>query len=398
MKRETTENNISTKRIAYVIGTVALFILGTSIMAFRAELLLDELFCLIMVNLVFLAVYFLVLMKKRRSGQLFSRSTGYGKFFLLMVFAWICEVLFCYLPEYFAPMMLLGVLLTTLLDESLSLSLGIYFIMTQCITCGLSTNVFYCYCILCILGVLLSGFLKSNTRVEALYVYIIYFLINVTIPVIFYYITYLEIHPKTFVYGIANGLVNCVVLLIFYHPLYHWTRDEEKVSYGWLIEDEYSLVKDIRNFSLAEYNHARRVSRLSALCAKEINANAQCAACAGFYYRLGKIEGEPEIDNALKVANNHCFPADVMDILEEYGGIIRLPQTPESAIVHMVDALVTKVEILDKDTMSSTWNQDIVIYQTLNELSQKGLYDESKMSMNQFLKIREKLVQEDALL
>ena len=75
-----------------------------------------------------------------------------------------------------------------------------------------------------------------------------------------------------------------------------------------------------------------------------------------------------------------------------------MPQTPESAIVHMVDALVTKVEILDKDTMSSTWNQDMVIYQTLSELSQKGLYDESKMSMNQFLKIREKLVQEDALL
>ena len=64
----------------------------------------------------------------------------------------------------------------------------------------------------------------------------------------------------------------------------------------------------------------------------------------------------------------------------------------------MVDALVTKIELLDQDTMSSTWNQDMVIYQTLNELSQKGIYDESGISINQFLKIREKLVREDSLL
>ena len=110
------------------------------------------------------------------------------------------------------------------------------------------------------------------------------------------------------------------------------------------------------------------------------------------------MEGEPEIDNALRLANNHCFPTDVMAVMEEYGGVLRLPQTPESAIVHMVDTLVTKIEVLDQDTMSSTWNQDMVIYQTLNELSQKGFYDESGLSINQFLKIREKLVQEDSLL
>lgn len=397
MKRETTENNISTKRMIHVIGILVLFVLGTIVMAFRAELLLDELFCLITVNLSFLAVLVLALMKKRRSGQLFSKSTGYGKILLVLGVVWIGEVLFCYLPEYFAPVMLMGVMLTTVLDEAMSLSLGIYFVIIQCVTCGLGTNVLYCYCVLCILGVLLSSFLKNNTRVESLYIYILYFLINVIIPIAFYYIAYLEIQRMTFLYGIVNGLVNCGVILVFYLPLYHWTKEEVTTKYSWLMEEEYSLVKDIRNFSTAEYNHARKVSRLSALCAREIGANAGCAACAGFYYRLGKIEGEPEIDNALKVANNHCFPVDVMNILEEYGGIVRLPQTPESAIVHMVDALVTKIEILDKDTMSSTWNQDMVIYQTLNELSQNGWYDESKMSMNQFLKIREKLVQEDAL-
>ena len=103
------------------------------------------------------------------------------------------------------------------------------------------------------------------------------------------------------------------------------------------------------------------------------------------------------IDNALKLANDYCFPNDVTQILAEYGGIIYLPSSKESAIVHMVDSVVTKVELFDKDAMSSTWNQNMVIYQTINELSQKGVYDNSGLSMNQFLIIRNILANEDIL-
>ena len=38
--------------------------------------------------------------------------------------------------------------------------------------------------------------------------------------------------------------------------------------------------------------------------------------------------------------------------------------TKESAIVHMVDKVVTKLDLLDKETFSTTWNQDMVIYQS----------------------------------
>lgn len=368
-------------------------------MAYGCELLLDELFCLLAIDVMFFLTWILALMKKRKDGELVAgRSSSYGMLLLLLFISWICEVVFCYLPEYFAPMMLLSVLLTTVLDEMLSLSFGLYFIIVQCMTCGYSVTVLYCYCMASILGVLLSGYLKRKNHIENLSVYILFFLINITIPVIFYYLAYLEIQAQTFLYGICNGLINSVVIMLLYRPLYERTQMEEVINYGWFLEESFPLVKDIRKFSTAEFNHAKKVSKLSDVCAREIGANAPCAACGGFYYRLGKIEGEPEIDNALRVANNYCFPSDVMDILEEYGGILRLPQTPESAIVHMVDTLVTKIELLDRDTMSSTWNQDMVIYQTLNDLSQRGFYDEAKMSMNQFLKIREKLVQEETLL
>ena len=86
-----------------------------------------------------------------------------------------------------------------------------------------------------------------------------------------------------------------------------------------------------------------------------------------------------------------------MTILAEYNGEKQLPGSIESAIVQIADMIVTKFDLLDKDTFSSTWNRDIVIYQSMNEKSAEGLYDNSGLSMNQFLTIRELLVKEEML-
>ena len=85
----------------------------------------------------------------------------------------------------------------------------------------------------------------------------------------------------------------------------------------------------------------------------------------------------------------------MIQILLEYNGEQKLPSSKESAIVHMVDACLKKIEMLNSQKLSSSWNQDMVIYQTLNELSASGIYDESGLSMNQFLKVRELLVREE---
>ena len=89
--------------------------------------------------------------------------------------------------------------------------------------------------------------------------------------------------------------------------------------------------------------------------------------------------------------------SDWMEI-EKERGISVTSSVLQSAIVHMVDGLLKKLEVLDEDTVGSNWNQDMVIYQTLNEYSAAGLYDRSGLSMNMFLKIREYLVNEEALL
>ena len=139
-----------------------------------------------------------------------------------------------------------------------------------------------------------------------------------------------------------------------------------------IIREEYPLVTDIKNYSKAEYVHAIKVATIAKKCAAEIGCNEMTATAAGFYYRLGVLEGEPLFENRVRLASQNCFPPAVIQILSEYNGEERLPSSKESAIVHMVDTCIKRIEFLSSQNLSSSWNQDMVIYQTLNELSSTG--------------------------
>ena len=132
-------------------------------------------------------------------------------------------------------------------------------------------------------------------------------------------------------------------------------------------------------------------------CAKEVGYRANLCLAGGFYYRMGRWIGEPYIKNAVNKAESLCFPAELISILAEYYGEEQLPSSPESALVHMVDAVVIRLEAMEQNVGQSVWNRDIVIYQTVNDFSSSEIYDHSGMSMNQFLKIREFLAKEELL-
>lgn len=391
------ESKLSSQRLRYCALIIVIFLLGSLHLTLRNAMLIDELLCVLTIDIFFLVIFFLALHRKRVLGQLKgNRSTNYRNLTIVILVAWLLLTVFSYLPDFFAPVMLIVFLLVPIMDDTLAICIGLYMNCILCLTSGLSMYVMYCYTILTICGVLLAAYM-SNKK-DILGIHLIIFSTNIVVPVIFYYFAYLEIDVRIFLYGVVEGLVSCGFLFVYHRFATPVLVQEEMHKYDDIISNDYPLVNDIKQYSMAEYQHGLRVSRLSHACALEIHVKEKTAACGGFYYRLGKMEGEPEIDNAVKLATNNCFPNDVIEILKEYNGILRLPQTPESAIVHMVDHLVTKMELLNRNTMSSTWNQDMVIYQTLNELSQQGFYDQSGLTMNQFLKVREKLVMEDMLL
>ncbi len=392
------ERNLSIRRMFYILTIFVTFLCGTWFLAMQNTLLLDELICVLVFDVVFLSIFVIRLMRERISGALFYQGTSYYRFFILFAMGWIIAIAGSYLDDYLMPIGLLVFWLASGLTEAMALEVGLYFVVLICLLCGRGTYSIFCYCLILAGDAFFAGYFISIKEKKIILAKIMMYLMcglyQLCLPIMFYYLNFGKVAKSI----VGPLVIEAVCVVFFVAILFPWlitfNRSERRTSYDMLLEEDYPLLEDLRRFSESEYFHAIKVYELCSICAKEINIDVKACAAGGLYYRIGKMLGSPEIENAVKEATNRCFPPEVIAILEEYEGEKRLPQTPESAIVHMVNALVERIELMDNEEMENSWNEDMLIYQTLNEFSNTGVYDQAKLSMNQFLRIREKLVQE----
>ena len=385
------EDIFSMKRLTAILNMLAGLIGLSLFWAFWYRFTFDQIITFCILSLLFFLVFLVFLFMERKNGRLLNNpDSSYQRIsrgFLVMLVVYLG---YSFLPDYCAAVMLPAMFLALLSNIAVGMVCGLYLDILLCMVSGSSYYELATYMVMTMIGALMAVLFEQKKY--RIYMNMIVLFISISVPGLFYYLGSFKMNVHLFLYGTVGGLLTSLLFLLLYDKIAFRATHEISLTLKEIIAPEYPLVKEIQNYSQMDYVHAVNVSRTAYQCALHIGADAEVTAAAGFYYRLGKLEGEPFIDNGVMLAKQNCFPAQVVEILSEYNGEQKLPSTKESAIVHMVDAVITKFELLDKDTLSSTWNHDIVIYQTVNEKSASGLYDNSGLSMNLYLKIREYLV------
>lgn len=381
------------RRINLILMIIFLTALSMSF-AFRNHSMPDGYLSYLILDGIYIMMMLYLLENNRIHGQLHNNpATDYKMLMLTFGGLCLCFFFWYYMPIYTAPVAVASLLLGAVANPMISVSLTFFLSMSLCMATGAEFYEIVLYGILILIGAELSVTLRQKRL--RIYASIILLVCAGCLPELFYYMAYAQNHDNALFFRlIVNG-----VLILCFNGIAVWLYDRVDHSaedaLRRLISEDYPLLKEIKAYSKAEYVHAMKVSTIARKCAKVIDADEFVVAAAGFYYRVGILEGEPFIQNGVLLAKENCFPDSVVSILAEYHGEEQTISTRESAIVHMVDACVIRMEMLTSKNLSSTWNQDMMIYQTLNELSETGIYDMSGLSMNQFLKIRELLVRED---
>ncbi|MCR5097333.1 MAG: hypothetical protein K6B14_00125, partial [Lachnospiraceae bacterium] len=230
------------------------------------------------------------------------------------------------------------------------------------------------------------------------HLYVLLLIVQFSFPLIYYEFSYGRLSVSFLISAAITSLLVTLVVMFSYKWLLRLDADEELISYEMYLEDDFSLAMELKKFSGREFAHAKKVSELAMHCAAEIGMDIHLAGVAGLYYRIGCVRGEPLINHNVEIASEYCLPDAVKQILAEYQGIMEKPSTIESAIVQMVDSLVSRTDALGEDKMESSWNQEMLIYQTLSEHSNNGMYDDCGLTMNQYLRIRDCLILKENLL
>ncbi|MFP3152954.1 hypothetical protein LQZ18_00715 [Lachnospiraceae bacterium ZAX-1] len=350
------------------------------------------------VGLLFCGVLFHVLLvlsmewNRMRKGCFDEKANNFARITIAYVVCSASTVGCLFFPEYVCPVFVFSALMTMVSTSFIGMISGTYFSLLLCLSGRGSIYLLACYLLLNICGCIMIEYFgnKKNQLWNGLVALTFCF----CCVMLFSYLEEFQVKQTIFLHGIVNGTLSAGLALLFHYMLDTKMDHKKEYTMRKIIREDYSLVRAMKAHSKIDYEHARKVSDIALQCAKMVDANFNIAAAGGFYYRLGKLEGKPYIENGVNVARRHLFPREVIDILSEYNGELMLPSTIESALVHIVDTVVAKFELIDKATLSSSWNQDIIVYQTLNEKSAQGLYDKAGLSMNMFLKIRDYLIKE----
>lgn len=387
---------ISIYRVLPCIAIVFSALLTAAILCYWNQLQFDEIFCVGIVALGILPVFIFEMSYERRRELIGNNiQTKYERIALGFFLCCVLMLGISFLPEFFRPVMFFPLIMMAFSNANLGFMAGMFLNILLTLTTGGSYQELLAYSIMItIAGVLGKSLKHKEYRV---YIGMLLFFVNLLFTCVFYYWANERIEILQFGYAAAIGLVIALYGIFLFPKNEKKTEEETVYFYEHLLQDDAKLLLAIKDYSPAEYRHARKVSDIAYKYAKSLGLKPDLAATAGLYYRLGRLEGEPLVENGVLLAEKHCFPLDVIEILKEYGGEKQLPSTPESALVHMIDAVSLKIELLDKQVGSSQWNREVLIYQTLNEYSSAGLYDKSGLSINAFIKIRELLSKEELL-
>jgi membrane-associated HD superfamily phosphohydrolase len=362
---------------------------------------IDEIVELLLFDVIFLALFSYLLENERLSGNIASDTEhDFGTIAMGYCAMMIYSVALVFLPEFSRPVMIIALIMELLSDPVIAIAAGIYMTSVICLVADAPSLEYMMYVMLILAGAVIVNSMERDTSDSRNITsrLILIFSVNVAFAVVFPYFLYREPSYLYPVYGVVTGLFSDIFMAFFFRKMAHNKKNEITDKLSDILDEQYALAKELKEFSKAEYIHARRVSKVASSCARYVNADDELAAAAGMYYRIGILEGEPLSDTGERIARGACFPTAVTKIISEYGGEHELPSNAESAIVHMVDGLIKKMEVLSEESTGSKWNQDMMIYQTLNDFSAQGIYDKSGLTMNQFLKIRECLLNTDELL
>lgn len=385
------------KRYVNIVLMLLVTLVGSAVISLMHGSYLDEVIIYLIVGASFMALFLFMLEHNRMQRAISSnRETTFRRILHGYIWAWGIVLLSSFLPEFLKPMLAVTFIMAAFGTQSIAMCTGMFLNAMLCLALGSTIQEMILYTLMTLFGCILSEAIENN----AFHVWykLITIALSTALPALFYYLAYREVKISLLFFGALEGILIVFLLHLFYLNAVTEKEAEVPDMIEDMLDDSYPLNREMKSFSKADYQHAKRVSRLSAKCASLVGADEKLCAVAGFYYRVGILEGDSIVGSGVRIAQRECFPEAVIRIISEYNGERNVPSSIESAIVHMVDALIKKIEVFDSDTMSSGWNQDMVIYQTLNDFSAQGLYDKSGLSMNMFLKIREYLVNEEALL
>ena len=306
---------VSRKRINKMIAIFMVMITYSLLLGILKGMLLDQLLCMIILDLVFCAILTFLLEHQRLAGKLCqNRTTDYNRVLIGVLLASLLGVACGFFPAFVRPVLAIVIVMTGFSSEWIGLCISIYYSIILALTCGMSMNEVFC-CFMLSLSCNMLFAVWENPKLKKSFMMVLLCLQTV-MPPLFYYLEYRKYNFRILLISLLTGVVLAILLHYVYEKLYELREHEVDNLLQDMLDEEYEAAKELRRFSLKEYRHAKLVSKVARDCARIAGVDETLCAVGGLYYRIGILKGEQIAKNGKITANQAKIVAEAA---EKYG-------------------------------------------------------------------------------
>ena len=196
--------------------------------------------------------------------------------------------------------------------------------------------------------------------------------------------------------GLAGGSVLYLALLaVVWKAFCRLILYEGKDACAGLNDPEGPLLERLKECSREEYFHSIHTAYLCDKMAERLSLNQDEVKAAGYYHRIGMLEGMTSWENTQRVVQEYDFPDKVKDILREYLQDDRGIVSKEGAVLLFADTVVSSIDFLFSEEAGAKLDYGKLVEMISKKVIDSGELKNCRLSLCELEEIKKVLVEEE---
>lgn len=249
--------------------------------------------------------------------------------------------------------------------------------ISYCLVNGLSVEEFICYFTFGTLILLLTKFMDKLCNM------VIILVVACTTNLAF--LILLDDFQFDFTADSIHALISTAIMVVFMWAVQVVFDPYQKKE----VIVKKQLMEQLKRFSDNLYEHCKQIGTLSEGAARKIGVREDIAYAGGCYHEIGRLEGNEYIEDGAKLLKENGVSSQVIRVVKEHNIHHDVPTSKEAAIVMLSDSIVSTVQFLKARQPDAELPMDNVVDSIFAKRFEKGLLDESMLSMKDIVMLKE---------
>ncbi len=324
---------------------------------------------------------------------LYDNEDHLWRFFFFYFCSLVMSLLFAFLPVTGWPFLVISIALSLFGSETIGVVASAVLIGISSSIAGAPCEIFLMYLISGVVAILCFRRIDSAFHIfmPALCSFLVLIVLH-TACIILYVNERLGV--GLFVLPVIGLFVNGILLVIVLRYLESSVVNRYRMTFMEINDQEYALMAELRQNDKDAYFTAIHTGYLCERVANSTGLDAALCKSGGYYHKLADCPRKEREELFEKLQDKHHFPPAVLKLLDECNRPEHRFVTPEAAVVHMADAVVTSIRYLFQNNPEAEVQYDQVIRSLFDRKVRQGMFDDCDITFAQFQQMKKLFLEE----